>query len=133
MPAQDSQTELEVLFPEGKIINISGSDITIKPFTFGQLPKVMKLMKKLGGLAIKNGNIDFATALDVFADGGDELSVLMAECINKEVLFVTNLQMDEGLALIAAFIEVNSDFFIRKVLPMLKHDLKRASLTIGLK
>ena len=128
----DSQAELNVLFPQGKTITIGGEEVTITPFTFGQLPQVMKVMKGLAETA-KGKKLDASLALDVFSEAGDDIIILMAKCIGKDIMFITSLQQDEGIALMLAFLEVNADFFIKKVLPMLKADMKQVSLKAGLK
>lgn len=120
---------IEVLFPEVEL-TIGGEVIKIKPFTFGELPKVMKVMSKVAipaQAALNNGTIsDIGSTIQIFAEGGDDLIAIMATNIGKPVSFINNLAQDEGIKLLKAFYEVNASFFKGSVLPLLKGAQKQA-------
>jgi hypothetical protein len=121
--------QLEVLFPTGKEITLQGSTYVIKPFTFGQLPKVIKAItkaaKSVEDLKLDGSTIKPEVALTILSESGEDLINLLAEFIKVERTFIEDLQMDEAINLITAFFEVNADFFTKKVLPILVEALKK--------
>ena len=122
-------SDLDIVFPQGKKLEIGGTEVTVKQFTLGQIPKVMRAMRKAAQPMIdmynKDEKPDLTTAIEVFADTGEDLIELMADCIKMPQSFVNELDPDDGLKLITAFFEVNADFFIKKVLPEVKNLLAK--------
>ena len=122
-------SDLDIIFPNGLELELGGQQITVKKFKFGQLPKVMKADKSLAGPAIEaiqSGNQpNLETFLEIGAAASGDLISLMAECIGKPVSFVEDLDPDEGIKLISAFLEVNADFFTKRVLPELKDMMEK--------
>lgn len=117
-------SELEILFPQGKEVILKEKVFTIKPFTLGQIPKVMQFMQKVAvpaQAAVYSGKAqDAATLMAIFAEAGEDIIKLVSAIIKEPVEFVTELEMDESVELIQAIIEVNKDFFSKKVAPILK-------------
>ncbi len=127
-------TDLETLFP-GREISAGGEKLTLQPFTFGQLPKAAKLLQPIstsmsdtGVFSVNNigGEVQFGLApdwpvriVDLLASGGDGLLDFIAFAANKPREWVDKLGADDGVALTKALMEVNADFFVRRVLPML--------------
>lgn len=115
--------EMDVLFP-GKEITIKGQAVRVRPFTFGQLPKAIKLLSKVATPLIQaqqaGTNIDATTLLSLLADGGEELNELLASGTGLSTQVIEQLDLDEGIELLSVFIEVNGSFFTQKVLPKLK-------------
>lgn len=114
-------SELAVMFPEGKTLSIHDANLTIKPFKFGELSKVIKLTDGImGDLVGASQSKDITGVLrSVLGDHGEQVAELMAMASKQSVDWVNNLEVDEAIELFAAVIEVNADFFIRKVLPSL--------------
>lgn len=115
-------TELTQLFPTGKEIRISDENLTIKPFKFGELPRVFKAIEPLTASLSKmfvEKQVDINTIASMIADGGDSVIDLMVIGSKKPREWVTELEMDEGVELLVSVIEVNADFFIQKVLPQM--------------
>lgn len=127
-------SDLEILNPDREI-TISGQAIILKPFAFGQLGKAAKLLKPVAE-TVAGANIFRATAeggelkfflagdwlfrmVDLLAEGGDDLIGFLAFATGQPREFVENLLPDDGIALTKAVFEVNSDFFVRRVLPLL--------------
>lgn len=114
--------EMDILFPEGKILTIGGEEITIKPLTFGQIPKASKMVAPIIKAMAKSelagdSVMDMAgNWVDILAIGGDDLLNLIGWAIGKDRAWFDTLQMDEGIELVKAVIEVNSDFFTKKVM-----------------
>lgn len=118
--------DLKVLFPEGKTVEANGESITLKPFTFGQLPKVMNLIAPVIKQMNQSGVVGASTTLgaieswvDLFASGGESLIGFMAWATGKDRVWFDTMSMDEGVMLMQAIIEVNSDFFGRRILPLI--------------
>lgn len=124
-----SMTEqLEVLFPSGKEITLTGKQFTITPFKFGQLPKVIKAITKAAtnyeALKIEGTKIKPEVALTILSESGEDLIVLLSDILQVERTFIENLDPDEAVNLIIAFFEVNSDFFTKRVVPLITKALK---------
>lgn len=129
-------SDLDIIFPNGIELELSGKQVTVKKFKFGQLPKVMKALKTIAEPAIaaiqKGQQPDLALFMEIGADVSGDLMQLMADCIGQPLSFIEDLDPDEGIKLISAFLEVNADFFIKKVLPELK-DMMNKKQKIGQK
>lgn len=125
---------LSKIFPAKKI-TVAEMPFEIKPFSFGQLPKLMKLMEKIAPtvqLAVREGKEkEVSTYLSILSTGGEDLLQLMADSIKAPKEFVDNLDSDEGIKLLIEFVEVNKDFFIQRVLPLIQE--KFGHLLTGLK
>ena len=129
--------ELATLFP-GKEINLAtGETITIKPFTFGQLPKAIKIGQKIGGLLAemyKQGKFEdqsktSANLMLILSEGGEDLLGLIGLGINKPRDWFDNLQGDDGINLTIAFLEVNIDFFTKKMMPQILEAMQKVKFT----
>lgn len=130
-------SELNTLFP-GKEINLSsGEVITIKPFTFGQLPKAIKLGQKIGGLLadlykqgkFQDSSNSAANLMLILSEGGEDLLSLIGLGINKPREWFDELQGDDGLNLTIAFLEVNIDFFTKKMMPQLLEAMQKVKFS----
>lgn len=119
--------ELNVLFPAKEITISTGEVIKIAPFTFGQLPQALKLASKIGnllGTLVKDGKLadksKMATSIMfLISEGGEDLLNLLGLGINKDRAWFDTLQGDDGITLTVAFLEVNLDFFTKKMLPQM--------------
>jgi hypothetical protein len=111
--------DLEVLFPEGKTVTANGEQITIKPYTFGQIPKVIGAVRKLAGTM----EGDTINVLEAIEKGGEDLIALVMFTTGKPREWFDSLGADEGVALVTAIFEVNKDFLEKRVKPMLPTSL----------
>ena len=114
---------LEVLFPQGKEVQLQGQTFNITPFKLGQLPVVLKAIQKIIQpikQAEANGNFnDPAFLMGLIVEAGDDVIQLFSTILNRPIEFVQNFEMDESVNLVTAMIEVNSDFFSKRVQPLL--------------
>lgn len=114
-------SQLATIFPIGEHLVLQDTDVHIKPFKFGEMAKVFKLLAPLGEAMSSShaalGPMGLVTAL--FGHEGDEIFHLCALVAKQPLDWVHNLDMDEAVDLMTAIVEVNHDFFIRKVVPML--------------
>lgn len=105
--------DLKALFP-GQEVDAGGETIKVSPFVFGQLPKVAKCFASIKG-AIEGGNL-----IEIASAGGEDLLALLCLAVNKPRVWFDTLPSDEGLALMAAVIQVNRDFFVQRMNPTLQ-------------
>lgn len=127
-------SDLDILFP-GREISAGGEKLTLQPFTFGKLPKAAKLLQPIAsslsaagifGIEQAAGEVQFRLAsdwplkiVDMLAEGGEGLLSFIAFASGKELAWVESLPADDGVALTKAVMEINADFFVQRVLPML--------------
>ena len=127
-------SDLDVLFPQGKDVTIGEETIKIVPFPFGNLPVVAKHFAPVTEAFMTSGLITFASGeggaaeIQVAADwplraveaiglGGEDLMQLIAICSGKSRDWLNTIGVSEGILLIRAIVEVNRDYFAKKVLP----------------
>lgn len=129
-------SEINTLFPGKEITLASGETITIKPFTFGQLPKAIKLGQQIGGLLAnmyKQGKFEDSSNTStnlmlIISEGGEDLINLIGLGINKPRDWFDGLQGDDGVNLTIAFLEVNIDFFTKKMMPQILASMEKIKL-----
>jgi hypothetical protein len=127
----DTKDDLAVLFPAREVPLSTGETLTVAPFTFGQLPKAIGLMRPLtealrtaeiasfgpGGMQLA---ADWPMRLPGIIDnGGEALIALLAFVYGKPRAWFDTLGADDGLAMARALLEVNGDFFVKRIAPTL--------------
>jgi hypothetical protein len=105
--------DLKALFP-GQEVVAGGETIVVSPFVFGQLPKVAKCFASIKSV-IEDGNL-----IEIASAGGEDLLALLCLAANKPRAWFDKLPSDEGLNLMAAVIQVNRDFFVQRMSPVLQ-------------
>lgn len=138
MKQKETNNELDILLPESDI-TINGEKIVIKPFLFAELPKVIKLLAKMGagiyelfgadGLKFsENGNVIINQAFlenigTVIEDHFPEVVDLIAIYTGKTPAFYLDeekgFNAEDGLLLLAGIIERNYGFFMKRLAPAL--------------
>lgn len=118
-------SDLAVMFPGTDVTLSTGEVLTIKPFKFGQLPKVMHLSRGIFGhiQALFSSGVDLNDAAlisEVLAHGGEQFIQLIAMSVNKDRTWFDDLEAVDGIQLATTFLEVNVSFFAQKLLPELK-------------
>lgn len=120
----------EIIAPEVRQLVVGGEPVDIRPLTVGQIPAVLRALK----------GVDFSaglTAADLpglVAEHGDRLIQAVAVAIREPADWVSNLDPVEFLTLAGAVIEVNTDFFVQRLAPMLgavTQRLARVAATTG--
>lgn len=114
-PGAASVEGLEVIVPPVRTLRFAGRDVEVRPLKVGQLPGVMQA---LAGVDLAQG-LDTGGLPDLVAAHGDRVidAVVIATRLPREA--VEEAELDEFAALLAALVEINSDFFVRRVLPAL--------------
>jgi len=126
-------SDLSVLFPN-RTLAIGDSTLEVRPFTFGQLPKVLAKARTIyGAIAhlLDAGSNEAAIVIEIMAVGGEDLLELVCLSIGKDRAFFDTLPMDEGVMVVAAFLEVNLGFFVQRVLPQFKDAMERVQAATG--
>jgi len=122
-------TELNKIFTVPLQLTIQGAVINLTPFKMGELPTVFKTINPISKLildAVQSPENQLDSMMKVMTLGGDNVLDLIAIGAKQSRQWVDELEMDEGVALIAAILEVNASFFARKVLPLLTQVVKTA-------
>lgn len=105
----------QVLFPGKEVTLSTGEVIHVKPFTFIEcMTSAAKYARSLAG-SLRTANV-----LDIVADGGEDVLRLVQLAVKKPDKFWKDLMPDDGLALTAAVLETNRDFFSQRLEAPLK-------------
>lgn len=118
--------ELETLIPQPVEIEIGGEKLAIMPLTIGQLTRVMKALKP--ALADIQGEINLTL---LAADHGETLLSAVSAATGKDVDWLDTLQTDDFTRLAGKLIEVNADFFTRRLLPEITAATSRIEKATG--
>ena len=124
------QDQLTILFPTGKEVLIRDKVYCITPFKLGQYPRVIKAITPLANVysdAIKNNLSQLDTIMALLGEGGENAMDLIRLSTDETAEWVSDLNLDEGIELLGALIEVNADFFIKKILPQLTKAVETVS------
>lgn len=107
--------DAKVLFPGKEVTLSSGEVVVVKPFTFVEImTSAAKLARSFAG------SLKTASVLDIVADGGEDVLRLVQLAVKRPDKFWKDLLPDDGLALTAAVLEVNRDFFTQRLEAPLK-------------
>lgn len=104
-------SDLEILLPE-RSIAVNGETIAVNPFKFGQFKKVLEIVQKVGGYLDSSPQEWINTLGD---DAIESLATLALFCIEKDRSWLDALPGDAAFDLFLKVLEVNADFFARKI------------------
>lgn len=130
----------DVIAPTGQDVTLAdGSTITVRPMTLGQLPRFVKVIRPAFGALVAlvpvtsspgaDGgqgadpdveSLDPAELLGIYAEHGEALNEAVCIVTGEPRARIDALGLDDGLALLSALYRVNRDFFVHRVLPLLK-------------
>jgi hypothetical protein len=113
-------SDLQVLFPNREI-TINDELISVKPLKIGQLTQAVQLSRNIIAPAselLASGDMASA-AIRLIAEGGDDFLSLVGLSIGKTRAWFDDVEMDDGVAVAAIFLEVNLSFFVQRVRPIL--------------
>jgi len=112
----DLANEVALLFPQGKAVTIKGEEMMIKPFGFGKFPQVLALMK--GFKPPAEGTTASAFNIgQLLVDNADAVMDLVVLATGKKKEWFDDMGMDEGVDLLKTILEVNADFFVKRLQP----------------
>lgn len=106
---------------------MSGGTFTVSPLTVGQIPSFARAIRPIAP-ALQGGEADW---LGLLADHGDAViaAVSIASSITPKDLAA--LGPDEFVALATACMEVNMDFFVRRLTPAVSAAAERILAASG--
>ena len=118
---------LEVLEPAGSSVTYRGERIEVKPLTIGQLPKLVRTARPVVNavLALQSlpedseGDDFIDLLLTLIGDHGEAVYAAAALCISRPTAWVEEGALDEFVVLAKALVEVNRDFFVQRLAPLL--------------
>ena len=123
-PAEVKQDELAVLFENTQTFTVSGEQVTIRPFSFGELPVVISLLKGVGSQFAyyqQKGTLNTVEGMmDVIAAGGENLIQALALNTGKPREFFNKISPEDGVRIMQDFLMMNISFFTQRVLPVIK-------------
>ena len=108
--------ELESLIPQGTAVSVASDTVVLHPLRVGQLPAMLRAVGSLAG-HLQRDPIDW---LQLLAEHGDALLDAVAIGSGKTRAWVDGLTPDDALLLAAKVVEVNTDFFARRVIPRIE-------------
>lgn len=100
-----------------RLVRAGGEDISITPFVVGDIPAVMRLIRVIGPMFASDRDINW---VDLMAEHGDALINLVSIGSRRSVEWVNKLGMDEFITLANLIYEVNLDFFVLRLGPILR-------------
>lgn len=132
--------DLKALFPI-EVVEVTGGQVKAHPFYFGQLSRVAKLCKPIVEALISSGIMTITSNTDntstikidndfipklfqIMSDATEPVLCLVAFAVDKPRDWLDSLPVDDGIRLTTKIWEVNSDFFVKRVMPMLVPMLK---------
>lgn len=118
------ENEMEVLFETTKSYTIGTDTVTIRPFSFGELPVVISLLKGVGSQFAyyqSKGTLNSVEAMmDVISAGGENLIQALALNTGKDRAFFNKISPEDGVKIMQDFLVMNIGFFTKRVLPAIK-------------
>jgi hypothetical protein len=133
--------EIELLFPQGKTITLKGKEHIIKPFGFGKFPKLLRLLKGIKvdyapksleeTIEVAKEIAKTSVIMDIITDNSDRVVEVCELATNQKKEFFDDLPPDEAVMLLHAIIEVNTDFFIKRLQPQVLSALSSLSGSVG--
>lgn len=111
--------DLDTLVPHGAEVTLAGETLHILPLKVGQMPAFVRAISPMMQQLARN-HIDW---LELFGMHGDALLTAVSIATGKPRTWIDALDADEAIVLAAKVIEVNADFFTRKVMPRLNQEL----------
>lgn len=118
--------DLNVLEPAGSSVSYLGEQLEIKPLTIGQLPRLVRAARpvidavlKIEQLPDENSDELVALVLELVDKHSDGVFAVAAICSGKDADWLQNGPLDEFVILAKSIFEVNRDFFVQKLAPLL--------------
>lgn len=120
--------EFDIIEPPALQATLNGAPLTLRPLTVGQLPAMMRALQGLElSLEISRENVlELLPAL--IAENGEAIIEAAAIATRQSREAIEASDLSEFVALVAGVIEINSDFFVQKLLPTLTRHVERLRL-----
>ncbi len=118
---------LETFIPQPVIIDIAGESVEIAPLKVGELPAFIRAIRPFAQHLSED--VDW---LVLFGERGDDLVHALAVALRRPREWVAARELDEAIRLAEAVFEVNADFFIQRLAPILGRVASKVE-TIGVR
>ncbi len=115
---------LETYIPEIRHPLIGGKNVTVAPLKVRQIPP---FVRAIGPAATQLFSGDLAGALGAY---GDDLVRAVSVATDQPEAWLGDLDADEFLRLVGEVVEVNADFFGRRVAPVLEATVSKLSRSL---
>jgi len=116
MSQQNTAAGISAVIPEYQSIVIADQEVIIRQIRIGQLPAVLRAVQPLSHMLMQAAPLDIKSMLMLYAD---DCLTLLQVLSGRPRDWVDALEVDDAIALFSALLEVNLDFFVRRVLPLL--------------
>ncbi len=117
-----AKTESEILFPQGKVVLVDGKEITISRMKLHQIIKGTGLLSGVFDIVFQlfqTEKMNPKLIIELFTTDGDNMLEFISIAIGQDRKFVNELELDDAIDILVAILEVNMDFFVSKVMPMM--------------
>lgn len=132
--------DLKVLFPN-ETVTVAGEPIVVHPFYFGQISEVAKFCKPIVETLLSSGIMTITKDSDkstiridddvipklfqILEGGAEPLLRLIAYAVGKPRTWLDTMPIDDGIMLTEKVWEINSNFFVERVIPLIASRLSR--------
>jgi hypothetical protein len=116
---------LETFVPEPIVVEIAGETLSIAPLKVGELPTFIRAIRPFAQHLTQD--VDW---LALFGERGEDLVSALAVAIRKPREWVAARELDEAIRLSEAVFEVNADFFIQRLAPVLARVASRVETVV---
>lgn len=107
--------DIELLDEATKVVKVAGKDIALTRFKVGQLPAVMRFVKRFSnGFGIHPDSDPFSI-FDALEEHAEELVQLMSKLTGLSIDELNELDIAEFTLLTEEVIKLNADFFKKKI------------------
>lgn len=108
--------ELGALAPAPHELTIAGEALAVLPLRVGQIPPFLRA----AGPLIAEIGLARPDWLYLLAEHGERLVAAIGIAVGRPAEWVAALEPDEAIRLAAAVLEVNADFFMRRMAPAME-------------
>ncbi len=106
-------SDLASLSPQAKRVTVAGRDFDLSPVRMGQLAAFSEAVMPVVPLVLAGRVLEAATG------HYEGMKAALAIAAKAEPDWLDNLAPDDFLRLVAAVVEVNGDFFVRRLTPLI--------------
>lgn len=119
-------TDLATMIPQPVTVAVGGREVAVTPIKVRELPAFASVVEPLLQDITSGAGVAALMTRDV-----ESLIKAVAIGARLERAFVDDLELDELLNLAAAVLEVNADFFVRRLAPALNLAVERIGARVA--
>lgn len=123
----DQIKELETLIGEHRarevVVDGEKHTVVIRQIKTGQIPKLLRVMGPL--ISVLTDSSQPLNLNKIFLFYAEDCLGMLAVLVDKPREFIDQLEIDDAVLLISDALEVNLDFFVQRVLPLLTKGVQR--------